>query len=195
MFDPLREDNNPVLRQNLDTITTDYIGDRVGEQLQLMAAVGREHPHAISLISEARPSQPEKSRFTCFQYTFELTDPPPEIVRIATLYGHVYPSAEFVQFLIDNYLTEIRAGEVHDGDVVLYLANGRIKHAGKADGGFVVSKWGTAHLWKHRLFEVPLAYGSQVRFFRPIAREDSVSAFIDYAEDRLGKDPVAACLR
>jgi len=180
MFDPLREVHDPVMREELDAITDVYVRERVGEQIALIQALGKDHPHSSSLVKEAIPDQPDTFGYTCFQHAFGLTDPPAVVVGIATQYPDLYPSAEFVQFLIDHELTEVTAGEVRDSDVVVYFADGRIKHAGKAAGGFVISKWGTAHLWKHRLFEVPLAYGSQLRFFRAITREDSVFAFIEY---------------
>jgi len=53
-------------------------------------------------------------------------------------------------------------------------------------GGMIESKWGTAHLWRHRLFEVPLRYGSTVRFFKALEVSDCQLAFVKYAEAKLG---------
>lgn len=182
-MDPTREANSPALRRALHRITTDLVGERVREQLD--AIRGLADGHSISLVQEAHPNDESTYRFTCFQYAFELTEPPRGIVDLATLYPEVYPNSEFVGFLVREYLEEVQPEDVRNGDIVIYY-DAAATHAGRVVDGQVISKWGTAHTWRHGLFEVPEPYGNVVRFFRPMAREDSVCAFLDYAAEKLG---------
>ena len=39
-------------------------------------------------------------------------------------------------------------------------------------------------LWEHPLFEVPVIYGDNVRFYRSICREAAESAFVHYVTSR-----------
>ena len=48
--------------------------------------------------------------------------------------------------------------------IVLYFDKGAAKHFGRIEGGRIVSKWGKWHVWKHNLYEVPLSYGSEVKY-------------------------------
>jgi hypothetical protein len=109
------------------------------------------------------------------------------IVHIATLWEDVYPNSKFVAYLIDHHLTEVSPAAADDGDIVVYFAGAVPKHAGRVDGSSIVSKWGTAHLWRHRLFEVPAAYGETVRFFRAINSVDSKLAFVRFAQSETGE--------
>jgi hypothetical protein len=176
--------NDPVLRSELDRITDRFVGDAVGQQI---TAVKVLQGHNIRLESEAVPDNPKTFRFTCFQFALGLTDPPELIVQIATIYSDVFPNSEFVNYLVVNYLTEIALEEIQEGDIVIYYTGGTPTHAGLIKNGLVVSKWGTAHLWQHNLFEVPQRYGNEVRFFRPITEEDSQLAFLRYAEMKTGR--------
>jgi len=118
-----------------------------------------------------------------FQHAFDLVDPPAIIVDIATRYRNIYPSRKFVRYLIDHRLHEIAPADATDGDVVVYFSERVIMHAGKLQGGQIVSKWGTAHMWRHGLFEVPGRYGDTVKFYRAIDASDSQRAFLEYAAE------------
>jgi len=186
MFDLLRELNDPALRAALDEITSQFTGDDVGRQIALIRDLGAQYSHSITPAAEAVPSDPSTFRYTCFQHAFELIDPPLAVVDIATLYPAVYPSAEFVEYLIAQHLTEVRVEDTHDADLVVYWADAGIRHAGKVRERLIFSKWGTAHMWSHGLFQVPASYGNTVRFFLPISRDESVEAFLAFAESKLG---------
>jgi len=185
-MDPTIEAAHPALRQALSQITAQSTGNDVARQIPLVAALAEEYDHAIVLVQEAIPEKPETFRHTCFQHAFELVNPPRLIVDIATLYPDVYPNADFVGYLIEGQLFEVPPSDIQDDDVVVYFEAGIPRHAGKIHGGLIVSKWGTAHYWKHRLWEVPATYGSEVRFFRPIERKKSEIAFVRFAERELG---------
>jgi len=98
----------------------------------------------------------------------------------------MYPSSAFVAFLIANVLSEITIDEVQSGDVVVYFEGNQVQHAGIVQNDLIVSKWGTAHTLKHKLFEVPDTYGTTVRFFRPISRDDALVSFLNFARHELG---------
>lgn len=169
------------------THITEMTGERVSQQLNAVADLQSQHPHSVELETPAIPGDPASFRYTCFQYAFALVDPPPLIVQIATVWPEVYPNAKFVQYLIENYLQVVTPGEVCDGDIVVYFEAGEPRHAGVVRGQQVVSKWGTAHLWRHGLYEVPAGYGSEVRFFRPLDSDQSQEAFLKFAERETGE--------
>jgi hypothetical protein len=183
---PETEPNDDELRSALDRITETHIGEAVGAQRQLVGELASSPGHSISMVREAVCDDQSTFKYTCFQYAFGLVDPPQAIVDIATLHQNIYPNGEFVEHLIASWLEEIDPRDANDDDVVVYSDGGMPTHAGKVRGGMIESKWGTAHLWRHRLFEVPLRYGSTVRFFKAIEASDCQLAFFKYAEAKLG---------
>ena len=187
---------NQALRYRLEEIVDAHADDAdIRRQLVLIEGLKDSFRHSISPVAEAIPGREETYRYTCFQHAFELMDPPADIVRIATRYPHVYPSADFVKYMIREALTEVSPSEVESGNVVVYAHAGRIRHAGKVDGESIVSKWGVGHLWRHPVFEVPTRYGASVRFFRSLPSGGGVSSFMAYARETLGSRAVEALLR
>ena len=176
----VEEKNDEVLRKALSEITTKHVRKQAHAQIPLIEGLRERYGHSISLVQQALPGRPETGQFTCYQYAFNLVDAPPEVVRIASTHQEIYPSPAFVQYLIDHVLIELPAPK--DGCVIVYSDDQIIKHAGRMQGQMVVSKWGTAHLWRHRIYEVPITYGSDVRFFEAIQAAQSAQAFIRYAE-------------
>lgn len=182
------------LRQKLLEITSDLIGDRVQEQMVRVEALSAQYHHQIRIVQEADPNRPDTFQYTCFQHAFGLADPPEMVRRIATSFVDVYPSSQFVSFLIANDLQERTPDAVANGDVAVYWDRGHIKHAGLVEMPDIISKWGTAHLWRHRAFELPTSYGNQVRVFRPLSAERIRMLFLFFAQQEVGRDAVAACL-
>ena len=166
MFHVDAEHHNPELRARLDAITSAFVCDSVGQQIPAIAALLPQFDHDIRLDTEAVPTDRRSWKYTCFQHAFDLVDPPRVIVKIANLDHGIYPNAEFVTYLGRNVLRAVRPDQVVEGDVVVYSSSDVPKHAGKCRSARVVSKWGQMHLWRHRLFEVPLRYGSTVQFYR-----------------------------
>lgn len=179
------EPNNYELRNALSDITTNYTGKRAGDQVRLIEDLRQQYQHSISLVGEAVPGQPETFRYNCIQHVLGLINPPAEIIKIANDYAAIFPSPEFMQYLIEHMLVEL--AQRKDGCVIVYSDGQGIKHAGKSEGELVVSKWGLCHLWRHRIYEVPITYGSDVRFFESIAREESVQWFLKYASEKLNR--------
>lgn len=177
---------NAELRQRLTEITSTFVGKKVDKQIDLIRDLRVLFDHQIELSSCAVAGKPETFAYNCFQFALEMVGPPRLVVDIATLYPDVYPNSEFMQHLMDHALTE-RTGDMTSGDVVVYLREGRPAHAGHVVNGRIRSKWGTAHLWTHGLFEVPDTYGHDVRFFHRISREDSLYSFVRWAETMTGQ--------
>ena len=130
----------------------------------MVAALRADTGHAINVVREAIPGRPETFRYTCFQFAFGLVNPHPDLTRIATRHDDVFPGSDFVTFLVASVLTEIKPETAEDDDIVIYFRDGVPQHAGLISADLVVSKWGMAHTWRHRLFEVPSSYGSSVRY-------------------------------
>ena len=125
-------------------------------------------------------------RYTCAVYAFDLVEDP-TYVSIATFgLGRTYAGAEFVEFLLENgLLTERPLEGGVEGDLVMYLDDGRFRHVGKLHTpNRVVSKWGTGHLWEHELWEVPLNYGNELRFFEGPVDDAGLDLFIKFAESK-----------
>ncbi len=172
------------LRQRLDQITAGS-QDRVTQHPDLVVELRSAHAHTIDVAQDDAVAELHLDRYNCFEYAFGLAGSQ-TVIRIASALASVYACGDFVSFLIGNHLSEIPAADALHGDVVVYFAGPIVSHAGKAVSGQVVSKWGTGHLWKHRVFEVPARYGDCVRFYRPIPKHAAEDAFVAYARAREG---------
>jgi hypothetical protein len=60
-----------------------------------------------------------------------------------------------------------RRGATKVRDLILYFADGQVRHAGIAitTSGRVRSKWGQAEVHVHEIWEVPMAYGSPSQIY------------------------------
>ena len=181
--DPYNNSKRRGLRQELQQLTDTYIGDRSHEQIGLIEDLSRTHPHSISLVVEAKPDEESSYRFTCHEFAFDLRESP-EIHGIASLYTDIYPSPDWVTWMVENRLVGRHQEEAQDGDLVIYFRGGVAKHSGIWRAGLLRSKWGTCHLWDHGVFEVPANYGDDVRYFERPSREDCIRWFLEYAEIR-----------
>ena len=98
----------------------------------------------------------------------------------------VYPKSEFVSYLMEQFMNEIDPSEASDGDIVIYFCNKKPKHAGKFHSGYIISKWGIqSHLWRHGLYEVPISYGNEVRFFGKLKPNAYMNGFKMWADNIL----------
>jgi hypothetical protein len=108
----------------------------------------------------------------------------PEYLEIACYgLGRVFAGASFAQWLIDHErMPEIRLSCVGRADVLFYFSKETFRHAGlHLDDNRVISKWGTGHLYEHKLFEVPESYGTEVRAFRRLTYDEAMDHFVDFA--------------
>ena len=182
------------LRQDLQRLTDELVGDRLGEQASAVSALCPVTPHEIEIAEAAVLGRSETFWFNCFEYALEIADHPEAIARIGTLYTSIFPNSEFMRLLLETRLQPLPRSQVATGTLVLYLQGDTFRHAGRVSADRIVSKWGTGHLWRHGLFEVPASYGDKVRFFRPLARGEAIAGFIAYAELKLGHAVVAKVL-
>jgi hypothetical protein len=167
------------LREQLEEITDCYADDRVAEQIPQIAELNARFPHSISLLQSAIP---ETFQFNCYQHSFGLARAE-SVTRIMKEYWHVFSGREFVRFLLNTRLEEIRADNAREGDHVIYEGS-EIEHAGIVRGERIESKWDLGHLWRHGVYEVPLRYGDHVRYFQRLTSETCVGAFLEYAAER-----------
>ena len=177
--------NDTKLRWGLQRITDTYIGDQIGAQIKLILDLRSEHTHNIGLVDEAIPAEESTFRYNCHQHAFDLRNSA-EVEEIAAVHPMIFPSAEYVSYLMDNLLTDVAATEADDGDHVVYLDEDAVKHTGILRSGKVESKWGLGHLWEHGTWEIPISYGNEVCFFKKASRSECVAAFVHYAERELG---------
>lgn len=133
--------------------------------------LAREIPHSVKLLEENIPGT---APFNCYQYAFGIRD-----VRLRAGILQIFPGRDFVQYLVDHYLKEVELQNVQDGDYVLYSGS-QIEHGGKIQSGMIESKWGTGHIWRHNVYDVPADYGDMVRFFQRLFREDILRAALDF---------------
>jgi hypothetical protein len=188
MVDLAQEPNEPHLRQRLDEITG-LPRDQVPNHVDMVAKLADDYSHRIEPAAETWLEDLPVETYTCFMHACGLENSD-VVVRIASVLNDVYPSREFIDFLVSHHLVEVAAPGISDGDLVVYSDSEKIMHAGISRGGRVISKWGRGLLWKHRLFEVPARYGDRVRFYRPIPTSAAEQAFIAYAKARAGAEAI-----
>jgi hypothetical protein len=150
-------------------------------QIYSIAKLRHEYRHSISVVRWARREDPATYNYTCYMYAFDLMDHA-LLSSIAHGAQDIYPGGEFTTFLIRNFLKETEQDQARDDDLVLYFGEGTPKHAGKWYTGNVRSKWGYySHLWQHGLYELPLEYGNDIRFFQQLSRTEIEYAFKQWA--------------
>lgn len=141
--------------------------DQVTTVMQLSRTLGL----SISLARLAQRRDPSSHDYNCFMWAFGLWDKKGLADHIPDMHD-VYPRSDFAGCLVDHYLEEISEKETRTGDIVIYFKNGEPVHAGIWDSGLVVSKWGLySHLWRHGICEIPIEYGDEIRFYRPLSEK------------------------
>jgi hypothetical protein len=173
------------LRSELQKITETSGFNQVAD----IAALRKTPPHSISFVTE---SSEQPHGYNCFMYALGLVVLPDRLVALARQHEDAFPSARFMARLVERGLQNISASDAEDGDLVIYFdAAGNAKHAGIVQGGYVVSKWGTGHIWKHQLFEIPASYGVEARFYRRIDRDEVLRLFEAFAQEVVGNRSAA----
>jgi hypothetical protein len=167
------------VRHELSRITAD--GTLLQTHARAIARLSEHHPHSISFVEDGNAGA---HGYNCFMYSLGVRQLPPRLVRLAKQVEEAFPGSAFVVELLEGcHLQEVDEAGAHAGCVVIYFENGLPEHAGIVEqGGFVVSKWGRGHLYRHRLFEVPSIYGDNVRFFEPPQPDEVLRRFVDYVE-------------
>jgi hypothetical protein len=167
------------MRHELSQITAD--GTLLQTHAPAIARLSERHPHSISVVEDDNAGA---HGYNCFMYALGVRQLPPPLVRVAQQVEEAFPGSAFVVELLEGgRLREVEEAAAHAGCVVIYFENGLPEHAGIVQQhGFVVSKWGKGHLYRHRLFEVPSIYGDNVRFFEAPQPTEVLRRFADYVE-------------
>ena len=176
-------EGNPKLRDELQRITDEYTDWIVGRQIDLIQDLAKQFPHSIRATCCADQTKLDTFVFNCHAFTFrihtssEFRELRTDERRKEQAWG---PEGAFVASLISSCLrdAEISKDEASDGDFVVYFEDGCVKHSGVIAGNLVESKWGTAHTWKHGLWEVPSKYGCEVRYYRKVPSVELLAKFL-----------------
>ena len=148
------------------------------------ALIGALPDHTIRPLRRGDPRKPAADRYNSFGFALDLADSERHIA-VATHFRNIHSDNAFVSHLLKNGgLEEIQTDALHKGDVVIYFHNADPAHAGKVFGDRVISKWGLGNLWEHALFEIPVSYGTDVRYFRALGAGPAEAAFLKYAQSR-----------
>jgi hypothetical protein len=180
---------DPRLREALDRISQSR-GAAVGRQISQADSLREQFGHSIAICQAVEDAVPSDGQFNCFMHALEMSVPPPLVLKILKRFDTVYPGAEFVAVLVQQRLL-VELAELEDDAILIYFRDSWPKHAGKAKGRMVISKWGLGHLWRHRLFELPASYGPEVRVFQRVDEATAANWFIQYAKSRLGEETIA----
>ena len=167
---------NPELRNELQRLTEPPDGAGTEwrqDQIRQMEELNKRLPHSVRLYTQCSE---DIFDLNCFMFALGLEPHAVADMRI----GHIFPGERFVQFLLaDEHLIETTTKP----SIAIYFRDGRPLHAGKMDANSVISKWGGGgtHIWQHDLWDVPVQYGEEVRFFAnlPTATE----LFLKWAAD------------
>ena len=165
------------LRDLLHKITENALVDDQAEQI---VALSNVHPHEIEPLDSQHPI----GKYTCVVHAFCLVgDKTYEDVASFGI-GRVYAGKEFMEFLLERrLLRELKACEAKANDLVIYFMNGEFRHVGRINAqGKVVSKWGVGGLYAHALFEVPISYGNEVKWYIGLDADQCFNLFIQYAK-------------
>ncbi len=169
---------NVVIREKLQLITE--VQD-ASKHPALLADLTGECPNSIRITESPHPID----RYTCLMHVLEFTEKP-EYVAIAR-YGlrRIFAGTDFAHWLVERgHLVEVSQTEAQEGDLVLYFKDGQFKHAGlwQSDDR-VLSKWGVGHLYDHEIFEIPMSYGTEVKFYNRLPYEEAFGFFQEFVEE------------
>ena len=114
-----------------------------------IARLSERYPHSISVVENGNVGAAHG--YNCFMYALGVRQLPAPLVQVAERVEEAFPGSAFVVELLEGrYLREVDEADAHVGSVVIYFENGLPEHAGiVGEDGFVVSKWGKGHLYRH----------------------------------------------
>ena len=176
----------PELRTELERLTNPPGGAdavRLDDQITEVAGLRERYPHGIILEERASIA---RQRSNCVMYALGIEAD--EIENWCDQRTH--PGLDFLAWLVVEKMIVkgIDVADAHDGDIIVYTrGNLRPLHVGVANGGQVISKWGSGgtHIWRHHAFEVPACYGHDPVVYEPISAKQATLAFREWAEPRL----------
>jgi hypothetical protein len=123
-----------------------------------------KHDHTIRMIPADKKWL---DTFNCYAFALGIVDCPRYQELVETYRNGALANSGFMSaLLMRGELAEIDLPKVRVGNLVLYMADGRMRHGGIVMAGrhTIRSKWGPSELYEHGLWEVPESYGAQVQF-------------------------------
>lgn len=172
---------NGELRHELQRITDEYTGLVVQLQVPSIEGLRERWRHNIRLVQAAVVGDPHTYNFNCHAFTFSLYEAN-EFWELRLANPQLIATGQFVLERLVPAMRPLRRNESKLGDIALYFDGARITHSGVRSGRAIESKWGTAHRWRHGVFEVPWSYGTRVRYFRRPAAEDVLATYLAFAK-------------
>jgi len=168
-----------MLRQHLTKITEQ---SPVNEHPDLIKQLRASIEHTIVVLESGTAID----QYTCAVYAFHLVGDPTYLSIASYGLGRTFAGKEFIAFLLSNNFLALRGSEeISQGDLVTYFENEDFRHVGRiANSERVVSKWGAGWLYEHGLWEVPVGYGHEVRYYAGPNKERSFDLFLKYAESK-----------
>lgn len=148
----------------------------------LLRRLSRIHRNSIRPLPSSHPIY----RYTCLMHVFRFAEHAQYIAIARHDRGEVFAGSAFAHWLIARGLLQpLGAEDARAGDLVFYFHDGQFRHAGLlCDGGRVVSKWGTGHLYEHGLHEVPDHYGDDLRYFASLPCDTAFEYFTWFAAEQ-----------
>ncbi len=172
------------IRDLLQEITHEAI---VGQHAPRIEEARAQFGHSIAVLT----TEGDNRCYNCVMYALGIEADREYFVMSTYCPEHVHASTDFLQFLYDEgHFVERQ--ESAPGCLIVYSHKGRFRHIGRIVGeGRVRSKWGIGHLYEHTLLKAPNSYGTEIRFFEPVDRDNALDAFYAYAKRRGVKFPAA----
>ena len=118
--------------------------------------------------------------FNCHSYAFGLSSTE-EYWIIRERNRSIWPDGEFVKTWLGPHLTERPRESVEDGDLAVYFSGRRVTHSGVVSGDGIISKWGTAHTWRHLEWEIPICFGFEARYYQRLSIAEVIQLYQSYA--------------
>ncbi len=147
--------NNIRLRERISEITKDSIPTKHGK---LIEKIKNEFKHNIILISNPNFIDTTED---CFLFVMEKILKKDEIKKLGDIDTN---NIENIDRLINKGFLLLHDEYKENDKIVIYLHENKIMHFGWIENESVVSKWGKGLIWEHQLFEVPITYGSTVKY-------------------------------
>lgn len=146
------------LREKLEEMTKG-IPTRHPERI---GALKKAYPHEIA--AQGNPNWID-TRTDCFLYAFKDKIAADLVGMIESLVEDNPDLFEKIgERLISEGFISLHEDRSPDDQVVVYFQEKHTKHFRKLVDDRVISKWGRGLVWKHRVFEVPISYGTQVMY-------------------------------
>ena len=144
-----------LLDEMTETLAPDFHENRLAEIATVI-------PHGISILPA--PCDPLDD-CNCVMYAMGLVgmieDPS------GRPFGKFYADTVYLSFLIES--GALTPTEDVEGALAVWYSGGTVTHVGIVQmPGRMASKWGIGQLYEHGLFEIPMSYGNEIRFFEPL---------------------------